>query len=161
MRILVISDTHGRIKSSVDIARKGNYDLIFHLGDHYRDGIEIAKKTDIVVHAVVGNCDFSNQNEEKTLTINGRKIKLIHGHRHHVKMTDAVLRDLVREENLDMLFYGHTHVAETIFEGEAIILNPGSISLPRDGAPSYAILEIDDDGKFSIEIARLKTSFMI
>ncbi len=155
MRILVISDTHGRTRTAIDIARRGGYDLVFHLGDNYSDGIEIAKKTDIVVHGVVGNCDFSSLNEERTLTINGRKIKLIHGHKHNVKMTNMVLRDLVRKEKLDMLFYGHTHVVDAFCEGESIIVNPGSLSLPRDGAPSYVTLEIDEEGKFSTEITRL------
>ncbi len=155
MKILVLSDTHGMIQPSINIAKKGDYDAIFHLGDNYPDGVKIGKKTGIEVYGVVGNCDFSSKNEEKTVVINGVKIKLIHGHKHGVKYGDATLREVVREEGLDILLYGHTHVAKQAYEDGALILNPGSISLPRDGAFSYATIEIDEKGNFFSKITRL------
>ena len=59
------------------------------------------------------------------------------------------------EENLppvmpgDSLLHGHTHVPRAERRKEIWILNPGSVSIPKDGyPPSYAVLE---DGTFTVK----------
>ena len=48
----------------------------------------------------------------------------------------------------DVLLHGHTHVLRAEQKGEILILNPGSVSLPKEGnPPTYAVLE---NGVFSI-----------
>ena len=48
-----------------------------------------------------------------------------------------------------ILIHGHTHIYEAKKSGEHVILNPGSVSIPKGGnPPTYAILE---DGVFSIK----------
>ena len=45
--------------------------------------------------------------------------------------------------------HGHTHVLRAEKVGDITILNPGSVSLPKEGnIPTYAILE---DGVFTIK----------
>ena len=39
------------------------------------------------------------------------------------------------------LLYGHTHVKEIVSRDGILFVNPGSVSLPKDGSNSYAIYE--------------------
>lgn len=39
------------------------------------------------------------------------------------------------------LLYGHTHVKEIASRDGVLFVNPGSVSLPKDGSNSYAIYE--------------------
>lgn len=49
----------------------------------------------------------------------------------------------------DIFLYGHTHVLRAEKKGAHTFLNPGSVSLPKEGnIPTYAILE---DGVFTIK----------
>ena len=42
----------------------------------------------------------------------------------------------------DILIHGHTHVLKAENMGNYILLNPGSVSIPKEGnPPTYAILE--------------------
>ncbi len=155
MIILIISDTHGDIRRAVKLANSFKYDLMLHLGDFYDDAMAISKLTGIETIAVAGNCDFTTKHLEQDFVLNGLKIKMIHGHKHQVKTTDYYLREMMEAEGFDIVLYGHTHIADETYVGKSLILNPGSISLPRDGLPSYAILEIDEEGNFFSKITRL------
>lgn len=45
----------------------------------------------------------------------------------------------------DIIVYGHSHVGNEEHINNKIIINPGSISQPRDGlAPSFMIIEINN-----------------
>lgn len=62
---------------------------------------------------------------------------------------------IYNEQNLpplmdgDIFLYGHTHVLRAEKKGAHTFLNPGSVSLPKEGnIPTYAILE---DGVFTIK----------
>lgn len=47
-----------------------------------------------------------------------------------------------------MLLHGHTHVLRVERKDGILILNPGSVSIPKEGnPPTYAVLE---DGVFRI-----------
>ena len=37
--------------------------------------------------------------------------------------------------------FGHVHVKHAEWQGETLILNPGSVSIPKDGSHSYMIYE--------------------
>ncbi len=72
----------------------------------------------------------------------GRMIFCTHGH-------------VFNEKNLpplrpgDILLHGHTHVPRMDRAGDITILNPGSVSMPKEGSHhSYAILE---DGVFTLK----------
>ncbi|MBI5047745.1 MAG: metallophosphoesterase family protein, partial [Deltaproteobacteria bacterium] len=52
MKIAVMSDTHGNVDLAVNAIRQlGRIDKLIHLGDHYKDAMEIGKKTKIPVDA--------------------------------------------------------------------------------------------------------------
>ena len=51
-------------------------------------------------------------------------------------------------KNGDIFIHGHTHVLRADKKENYTILNPGSVSIPKEGnIPTYAVLE---DGLFSI-----------
>lgn len=43
---------------------------------------------------------------------------------------------------------GHTHVKQLRIQNDTLILNPGSVSIPKDGSHSYAVYE---DGVFTLK----------
>ena len=159
MRILVISDTHKRIGRVIDLLKGDHrFDRIIHLGDHVSDAEDIEHIIGLPVDYVAGNCDWGSSSVayDKTLMFAGKRFYVCHGHRVHVKHGDQVLRQLIRKEGYDMALYGHTHQAAIAYEDDSIIMNPGSISLPRDGSPSYGVIHIDHQGIIHANIVRIE-----
>lgn len=100
----------------------------------------------IPIRFVKGNCDslwsFSDmglQLPPRYLThpFAGRTICMSHGHIIHTWQEFPLL---MMEK--DIFISGHTHIARLEWnQGEPIVLNPGSVTSPRDGrSPSYAII---------------------
>ena len=156
MKILVISDTHGDIDKAEEAIRKNlDIDLIIHLGDYFRDA---EKLSEIFPHKpieyIYGNSDFmiGDVPAEKLLEFGGKKLFLTHGHRYSVKWDYDKLHNKAKELGADLLLFGHTHVPEIVEGGSYLLVNPGSISDPRDDSDeSYAIIEIID-GKIRTQV---------
>ncbi len=57
-----------------------------------------------------------------------------------------------------MVFYGHTHRPVVDDNGNILAVNPGSLSYPRQEGrkPSYALMEIDEEGKVEVAIHYLE-----
>ena len=106
------------------------------------------------IYAVRGNCDsevdqmvleFPMMADYALLALNGKTIYATHGHVYHKEALPPM-------KTGDILIHGHTHlpVAETM--GSCYLLNPGSVSLPKDGNPnSYGILAGDRFTIFDFE----------
>jgi len=158
MRILVLSDTHRHIGAVLELLRGDHrFDRIVHLGDLVSDAIDIESVSGVHVDYVAGNCDWGGDNAptKKIVHLEGKKIYLCHGHREHVKSGDSVLRQMIRKDGYDIALYGHTHTADITWEGDSLIMNPGSISLPRDGDPSFGVIQIDTKGLIHTNIVRI------
>ncbi len=150
MRIIVISDSHrdfGRVLSIFE--RNQDADLFLFLGDGEREFDDVSgmyphKKT----FKVCGNCDFASFAAGMgTIVSEGKKIIFLHGHSHNVKRgTEGVLR-LGRENDADIVLFGHTHQRHYSYNDGIHVMNPGSASCPRDGKkPSYAYIDITSAG---------------
>lgn len=147
MRILVISDSHGKTKNIHDtIIKEKPLDMIIHLGDKYSDFLEIEEAYNIPVHGVVGNVDCYNEGpSNKMIEIEGRRIFISHGHNYIVNHNLEMIKIAAEEMSADIVLFGHSHIPYIEDRG-VYILNPGSISEPRSEVyPSYAILEISAD----------------
>ena len=73
---------------------------------------------------------------------------MTHGHKYDLfDGYEKAIRE-ARRRNADLLVCGHTHSPVARFEGDLLILNPGSISYPRqdDRRPSYIILTLPEEG---------------
>ena len=144
-RIGVLSDSHGSVTNAQQaLARMGEIQYLFHAGDYARDVARLAFPSQVVVHAVCGNCDASSgQQDEELVAMEGVRILLTHGHTYRVKFGLYTLSCRAAELQADVVVYGHTHVAEYQYEGGILFFNPGSITNPRDGRGfGYGILEI-------------------
>lgn len=149
MKLLVISDTHGRIEPiSAVIDRMDDIDMLIHLGDYEEDARLLAERHGLDVLSVPGNMDGCMQldSAETVLETEYGRILLTHGHLRDVRWSGDRLVYAALEKNCKAVFYGHTHISMYEESPEGIILlNPGSTSLPRDGnPPSYAVVHTSE-----------------
>lgn len=155
MRFFVTSDTHGDPETAArECARCEGIDMIIHLGDYKRDAAELSSMLGIPVTSVCGNCDgaFTKEASERVLDTECGKILLTHGHMYSVYYDPLKLLLECREKGYRAAFFGHTHVAFKETEGGITLLNPGSLTEPRDGkGGSYAVAETGP-GTLDIEI---------
>lgn len=146
MRIAVFSDSHGRIHNclrAMEVA--GTIDHIIHLGDTSKDAEDLGiVYPDIPITYICGNSDLGAVGAfEKMIELGGKKIFICHGHTRSVKQG---LRELAHyAKSADLVLFGHTHEAFDGTEDDVHLFNPGSISLPASGAPSFGIVTIAGD----------------
>ncbi len=149
MRIGVVSDTHGNAEClRLAIGQMGEIDLLIHAGDHYRDAINMCKEKGIKTVAVTGNCDWSIPGaDEAEFELMGYRVFVTHGHKYGAKSGNDRLIHKLKEGKYDLLIYGHSHIPEITHMPEGIILNPGSVAIPRMGSKrSYSIVDIGKNG---------------
>lgn len=161
MKILVLSDTHRSLRNVIHIMSElTDVDRIIHLGDLVRDAQDLESiYNNIPIDYVAGNCDFFEGNipKEKIIEVRGKRILLTHGHTYNVKYTYEDIIRLFQFKKVDVVLFGHSHIQHLQYIGEGILMNPGSISEPREGRkPSYGIIEIDDKGKVHATLNQLK-----
>lgn len=145
MRILLVSDSHGNVDFlEENIDKIGKIDRVFHLGDYARDVEKIKDILDLPIDLVKGNNDlFDPHEEEKIIHLEDLTIFMTHGHKYGVYIGTNRLYYKGLEVGADLVLYGHTHFYNFDDRGDMKILNPGSLSLPRDGKRSMVILDIE------------------
>ncbi len=148
MRAIVVSDSHtdtGSLERAID--SQGKLDLIIHLGDIARDVRHIESLYyPVKVVAVTGNNDFMQPEAfERVIDFDGHKIFLCHGHTQSVSMGTEKLAATARRLGCDAALFGHTHHKHLEkCEDGLLLLNPGSVSKPRGGRPTFAVLETEN-----------------
>lgn len=150
MRILIVSDTH-RKHENLEKALKnvGKLDLFIHLGDVEGGEDYIETIVDCPVEIIAGNNDFfSDLEKEKEIYIGSERVLLTHGNYYYVSVGTENLRMDAVARGMDIVMFGHTHRPYLDITDEIVVLNPGSISYPRQigKLPSYIIMEIDFEG---------------
>lgn len=128
-KILVLSDTHGNLKALdrlVDIMRES--DLILFAGDGANDFNLLSDDVRQKIHAVKGNCDFgSTLEKELVIDVEDSRIFLTHGDVFAVKSTMEHLLKRAKDNNCNVVVYGHTH-DKRIQEIDGItFINPGEL----------------------------------
>ncbi|MBQ1472752.1 MAG: metallophosphoesterase [Lachnospiraceae bacterium] len=158
MVVLVISDTHGHHENLQQVLSRVQPDMIYHLGDVEGCDKYIEKMAGCPLYVVRGNCDFNPElPDDLVLELGKHRIFLTHGHRYDVRFHNQKLVRQAKLRDCDMAFYGHTHCPELVYEEDVMVLNPGSITQPRQEGrrPSYAVLQVDDQGEITANIAYL------
>ena len=132
MKILVVSDSHGDETILKDLLKSyPNMDYYLHAGDSGLD-----QDTIFPFKSVRGNTDYYPFDELIRLytPIGYLLIK------HKPLFTSQQIKDN------KILINGHTHQYQFYIEGNKIFLNPGSLTLPRDGTNgTYAIISIEKE----------------
>lgn len=128
-------------------------DLLYHgprnsLPEGYspKDVISLLNGKKERLFCVRGNCEaevdqmvleFPVLAEYCLLEVKGRLVFATHGHRFHLEAPPALGQG-------DILLHGHTHVPAKDCSKGFWYLNPGSVSIPKEGSPrSYMTLEED------------------
>ena len=150
MKIVVISDTHGNLSRLSEVFDKeGRVDMLLHCGDICGDEEILKQKTGVTaVQIVAGNMDFNGYSPTYRLVDAPDKhlIFMTHGHRYGVNYGTEMLEDEARSTAADIVLYGHTHVPEIHERNGLYVMNPGSLSYPRqrDRRCSYGVILIEN-----------------
>lgn len=161
-RVLIISDSHGKnddVKAVIE--QVGHIDMLIHLGDIERGPEYIRSLVDCPVHMVAGNNDYNihlPQSEE--FEFEGYKIFITHGHRFYVNAGISRLEEFAIANGFDIAMYGHTHMPFLRIGEKVTILNPGSISYPRQEGreQTFMIMEVDDKGRLHFSKGKMASS---
>ncbi|MDD3172647.1 MAG: metallophosphoesterase [Herbinix sp.] len=150
MKILIISDTHGRNHHVLTtIERVSPIDLLIHLGD-FDGGEEYIKSiSPCPTEMVSGNNDFYNGiPKEVIMRIGKYVIMLTHGHRYGVNYNTSDLIETAKRNKANIVMFGHTHVPMINLSDSVWAINPGSLALPRQNGriPTFIIMDIDAKG---------------
>lgn len=165
MKLFIASDIHGSAvwcKKMLEAFEKEGADRLVLLGDILYHGprnplpdgyapkevFEMLNPLAGKIVAVRGNCDsevdqmvleFNVSSDYAEIWDGGKKIVLSHGHR----LVPPLGQD-------DLYITGHTHVPLNVVEKEGYLhLNPGSVSLPKEGSAHGYILY--DNGEFEFK----------
>ena len=153
MKILIVSDTHKRHENLLDVLdNERGLDMVIHCGDSERLDDEVRARIRCPLYIVAGNNDFFSEfSNELVFNIGSKRVLLTHGHYYHVSMGIERLAEEASARDIDIAIYGHTHVPRMEMINGVTIINPGSISYPRQRGriPTYVILEVDKDENYS------------
>ena len=165
MKFLIASDIHGSAyycNLLLEAVKEENADRILLLGDILYHGprndlpLDYAPKKVIEMlnilkdrlFCVRGNCDtevdqmvlsFPVLADYSIIPVGDRLIYATHGHNYNESKLPPIAKG-------DILLNGHTHVSKCTEHEDFVYMNPGSVSIPKEGTPhSYMTLE---NGKF-------------
>lgn len=168
MKLIIASDIHGsafwcgKLMGLVETEQPDKLlllgDLLYHgpRNDLPRDYAPkqvipmLSKYADRIL-AVRGNCEaevdqmvlpFPCMSDSAQVLVDGTTMYLTHGHHHNPENLPPLPEGSI-------FLSGHTHVKLNVVKNGIRCLNPGSVSIPKDGSHSCLIWE---DGTFSFRI---------
>lgn len=172
MKYMVFSDVHGSLETFsklMKIAKEEKIDNFLFLGDILYHGprnfipkgygpkelAEEMNKMHLNLTAVKGNCDaevdqmvldYDISNPDRIVFINDMKVAMSHGHIHNeVNLPDG---------DYDIFLSGHTHIPSLKRVDKLILMNPGSLTLPKQNNPkTFAVMD-----ELGAEIRELDTN---
>ena len=165
MKIFIASDIHGSAywcEKMLEAYKAEKADRMLLLGDILYHGprndlpqdyapkrvIEMLSDYKNEILCVRGNCDtevdqmvlsFPVLADYSIIPVGDRLIYATHGHNYNESKLPPISKG-------DILLNGHTHVSKCTEYEDYVYMNPGSVSIPKEGTPhSYMTLE---NGKF-------------
>jgi len=152
MRIVVVSDTHmphsaktipAKLRKALESA-----DFILHAGDWCTPDTVRAFEAYAPVDGVAGNNDGRELVErfglKKKIELGGVRIGIVHGHGYG-GTTESRALQAFRNDQVDVILFGHSHVPLVRQEGDVLLFNPGSPTSKRtQPRHSFGIWEIKD-----------------
>ena len=148
MKIIVFSDSHRELEGMRQVIAQTGPDYVFHLGDHDSDAEQLSRDFPALPVAMVrGNCDgWSDTPKTLCFALGGLRFFLCHGHTYGVKGSFLRAEYAAREQNADVLLFGHTHEAYYEYRDlgggrRLYVLNPGSCGCSWE--PSYGKIVIE------------------
>lgn len=149
-RLLVFSDLHGSLPAWLTIkalvcpgdavaiagdlfdTKYGRYDEPDFAPDQIRSSMT---DLDFKLFYIYGNCDaegfFKGFSHELGFSALKKNIFMHHGHKD----------PLIIPRGTDIIIQGHTHLPQLEKIKDCILLNPGSMALPRNDVPTFAVID--------------------
>ncbi len=127
MNILVVSDTHNNIALFRKVLAENKSDMLIHLGDYWEDSQKANfKDYSKSLYRVPGiyHPGYRNGNLPaiEDLDLHGIPVKLVHN-----------IEDInFSKTSNQVIFYGHTHIAQVSRYSGNILINPGHLKLDED-----------------------------
>lgn len=158
MKIVVFSDSHGKLDWMIAAVEAEKPNHIFFLGDHERDGWDLSRLYPVIpLNAVRGNCDWGPGAEEWLVELEGVRFLLTHGHRYGAKTGYSGLIGAGLRTCADVVCFGHTHTAVDKMTDEGVrLFNPGTIGGPHGQYVTYGVITVKDK-KITAEIKNTDT----
>ncbi len=160
MRILIVSDTHGRHGNLEKIIEQEQpFDMMLHLGDVESGDDYIRALVDCEVKIVGGNNDyFLRLPYDIEFEVEGTKVFMTHGHIYYIYRGLDMLIKEGKKRNADVVMYGHLHEPYLEEHGNMTVLSPGSVTYPRQvgRVPSYIIMNVEKGKKPEYTICYLE-----
>jgi putative phosphoesterase len=150
-RIGVVSDTHmfarGEKLPKALIEGFTGVDLILHAGDFVDPAVVQRFEAIAPLEAVAGNNDGAAIIERfgfrKIIEAGGRRIGLVHGHVGPGRSTEWKAMHAFREEAVDIVVFGHSHIPHHEVISGVLLFNPGSPTDKRwQPHYSYGIIKL-------------------
>jgi putative phosphoesterase len=156
VRIGIISDTHGLLRSEV-FARFEGVDHILHAGDV--GPVEILMELEAIapVTAVWGNTDGleirRRAPEIAHVELAGAKVVVLHGMQLGAPTAEKAA---AAYPDADLVVFGHSHKWVIRQVGSVLAVNPGSAGRPRFRDPITCAVATIEDGRIEAELIELK-----
>lgn len=174
MKLIIASDLHGsatHVETLMGRVAEERPDRIVLLGDALYHGPrndlpegyapkQVAAMLNAHAERIVavrGNCDaevdqmvldFPLMADFAQIVDGERTLVLTHGHLYDLTKEPGAHGALPRLPQRAAVLSGHTHVKTLETRGGILFVNPGSVSLPKDGSRSYAVYE---NGLFTLK----------
>ena len=161
MKLLLISDTHGRTEKLVRLleAYKDTVGYVFHMGDFGSDLGKFEKTyQSLRMVSVNGNTDsafYGSFEEIVSLEPSAgvvKKILVVHGHKFGVKTGFDRLLYHAKQKSVNAVFFGHTHEAVCFDHDGIFYMNPGSLTFPFLTPGTYGLVSLSEEGDFLGEV---------
>ncbi|MBQ3048266.1 MAG: metallophosphoesterase family protein [Clostridia bacterium] len=148
MKILLISDSHGRKTEVTNLICNTSCDYVFFMGDGLRDVDEI---DDSIIKKVCGNCDFfSSEAVTRFENIDNYKIMITHGHEFRAKNGFDNMVSYAKKHNCNIVVFGHIHQQTNKIINDVLLVNPGAF---KKG--DYAILTLSSKSNPIVEFKNI------
>ncbi|MDR9830843.1 phosphodiesterase [Vibrio sp. FNV 38] len=179
MKLFFASDLHGSLpatEKAIELFKQSGAETFILLGDILNHGprnpipqgynppavAELLNESATDMVAVRGNCDsevdqmllsFPMMSDYAWFVLpTGQRLFLTHGHLYNADKRPALRCG-------DVIAHGHTHIPVAERNGDQVIFNPGSMTIPRNGFPaSYGLLEDNTLKVISIDGDVLKST---
>ena len=141
MKIIVFSDTHGSIYTMRKVMKlHQDAQIVVHCGDSQGEIEDIKLLYPSKKYITVkGNCDYGSMLPVvEFFTAEGVNFLVCHGHTFNVKFELTRLLMMAKEKEVNVVLYGHTHVAHDEYLDGVLFFNPGSAGYSK----TYGIIEV-------------------
>ncbi|OGC42284.1 hypothetical protein A2Y85_03010 [candidate division WOR-3 bacterium RBG_13_43_14] len=156
MKIGVLSDSHHELENvndAVIFLKKNGAKLIIHLGDDYNDLDNICDEHAIRVPGLYCDAYLKSYVPNRRIEeIEGWTVLLTHTPESTLDdlPDDPHPEDLIKNQEIDIMLYGHTHTPEIKMENDIVYINPGHLKKEdKKGHPAtFALIDMSEHKLF-------------